>query len=85
MPYSVSNPTGIDIDSFRLPTVQIWISPVRAGSPPATASFLPSGENFTFCTRSAIPTSRPASPEPSAWCSSTSWYPATAINAPSGE
>ena len=77
--------TGTESASLRLATSQTWTSPIRAGRPPVTASFLPSGENASDSIRSDSPTSRPTSSEPSAFQSKTSWNPATASSEPSGE
>ena len=66
-------------------TSQTWTSPIRAGSPPVTASREPSGEKRTDSIRSESPMSRATSSEPSAFQSRTSWNPATARSEPSGE
>ena len=81
--------TGTDRSSVPSATFHICTSPIRAGLPPVTASFVPSGENRTRSTRSASPTNRLIGARgtvPSATSnSSTSWKPDTASSFPSGE
>ena len=85
----VSNVTGTDRTSVPSATFQICTSPIRAGLPPVTASFEPSGENRTRSMRSARPTSRLTGASGTVPFDtsnrSTSWNPDTANKVPSGE
>ena len=64
---------------------QIWISPNRAGVPPPATSSLPSVENASERMRSESPARRRGGALPSSACTSTSRFPETASDFPSGE
>lgn len=84
-PNTVSAVTGTLRSSVPVATSQICSSPASPGDPPVTASFAPSGEYRTDCTRSESPTSRPVSAPVAGSVSRTSWKPATASVPPSGD
>ena len=65
-PYKVSYVIGTDTFNLRFSTSHTCTSPMRPGKPPATASFVPSGEKRTDSMRSEIPIKRASNPEPSA-------------------
>ena len=50
--------TGADTSNFSPSGFQICTSPKRPGAPPTAASFFPSGEYASDCTRSEMPMSR---------------------------
>ena len=71
-PKTVSKVTGTESVSFQLSVSHTWTSPIRAGNPPVTASFVPSGENLTDSIRSDNPTNRSAMVElSSSWISTS--------------